>query len=130
MTKPQITISHTDHERLTHMANGLLERKPELADELLTELERARVLKSGAALRESAQMGSTLEYETEDGQTRRVTLVYPADADIAEGRISVLTPIGTALLGLRAGKSIGWTANDGRTHRLTLHKVSPSGEAD
>jgi regulator of nucleoside diphosphate kinase len=67
-------------------------------------------------------MGSTLTYEA-DGQRRRVTLVYPTEADIAAGRISVLTPIGAALLGLAEGQSIDWTARDGRVRRLTIVEV-------
>ncbi|GGE55737.1 nucleoside diphosphate kinase regulator [Agaricicola taiwanensis] len=126
MSKPSITISKTDHERLTTMANGLLDAKPELADVLLNELERARVIERGAALRDTAQMGSTVEYKTAEDAARRVTLVYPAEADIAEGKVSILTPIGTALLGLRAGQSIDWTANDGRKHRLTVLSVEPN----
>lgn len=123
MKKPSIVINKADHVRLLQLANGLLDRKPEMADELLMELERARVVDRGAVLKDSVQMGSSLEYRTDEGQTRRVTLVYPADADIAQGKVSILTPIGTALLGLRAGQSIDWTANDGRTHKLEILSV-------
>jgi regulator of nucleoside diphosphate kinase len=69
-------------------------------------------------------MGSTLTFDAE-GRTRRVTLVYPTEADIAAGRISVLTPIGTALIGLSQGQSVDWTARDGRRHRLTVVSVEP-----
>lgn len=126
MKKPSIVINKTDHARLLQIANGLLDRKPEMAEELLMELERARVVERGAVLQDSVQMGSAVEYRTDGGQTRRVTLVYPADADIAEGKVSILTPIGTALLGLRAGQSIEWTANDGRTHKLEILSVETS----
>ena len=121
MRKPKIIVSKADHERLFQLANGLLERKPEIAEELIVELERARV--ADAAPRDTVQMGSSVEFESDDGQTRKVTLVYPADADIAEGRISILTPIGTALLGLATGQTIGWVANDGRSHKLTVQSV-------
>lgn len=123
MARPRIVISKSDHARLTQLANGLLERKPELAEELLGELERARVAEDGTAPAGTVQMGSTVEYRTEDDQARRVTLVYPADADIAQGRVSILTPIGTALLGLSVGQSIDFVANDGRRHRLTIVTV-------
>lgn len=126
MKKPSIVINKADHARLLQIANGLLDRKPEMAEVLLMELERARVVERGAVLNDSVQMGAAVEYRTEDGQTRRVTLVYPADADIAEGKVSILTPIGTALLGLRAGQSIEWTANDGRTHKLEILSVETS----
>lgn len=126
MKKPSIVINKTDHARLLQIANGLLDRKPEMAEELLMELERAKVVERGASLQDSVQMGSAVEYRTDGGQTRRVILVYPADADIAEGKVSILTPIGTALLGLRAGQSIEWTANDGRTHKLEILSVETS----
>ena len=53
-----------------------------------------------------------------------MTLVYPPEANIDAGRISVATPIGTALLGLAEGQSIDWTARDGRKQRLTVVAVA------
>lgn len=126
MSKPAIVINKSDHVRLVQLANGLLDRKPELAEELLIELERAKVVERGASLQNTVQMGSAVEYSTGEGQSRRVTLVYPGDADIAQGKVSILTPIGTALLGLRSGQSIDWVANDGRLHRLTIMSVGTS----
>ena len=125
MSKPSIVVNKTDHVRLVQLANGLLDRKPEMAEELLSELERARVVEKGAVLQDTVQMGSAVEYKTNDGQARRVILVYPVDADISQGKVSILTPIGTALLGLKANQSIDWLANDGRTHRLTIVSVEP-----
>ncbi|HRP78398.1 MAG TPA: nucleoside diphosphate kinase regulator [Aquamicrobium sp.] len=124
MSKPSIVINKTDHDRLTTLANGLLDRKPEMAEGLLNELERARVVEKGASLQGTVQMGATVEYKTNDGHDRIVTLVYPAEADISQGKVSILTPIGTALLGLKAGQSIDWVANDGRTHQLTIVSVT------
>lgn len=121
--KPKIVISRNDHARLLQIANGMVDRNPELADELLAELERARIVEPGRAPADSVQMGATLDYSADDGTSRQVTLVYPAEADIAQGRVSVLTPIGVALLGLSVGQSIDWTANDGREHRLTVQAV-------
>jgi regulator of nucleoside diphosphate kinase len=124
MSKPSIVINKTDHDRLTTLANCLLDRKPEMAEGLLNELERARVVEKGASLQGTVQMGATVEYKTNDGHDRIVTLVYPAEADISQGKVSILTPIGTALLGLKAGQSIDWVANDGRTHQLTIVSVT------
>jgi regulator of nucleoside diphosphate kinase len=101
-----------------------MERLPELADELLSELERARV--AGTTPSNTVQMGATVEYGSDDGHQRRVTLVYPQDADIAQNKISILTPIGTALLGLAVGQSIQWTTNDGRNRTLTILAVDQS----
>ena len=52
-----------------------------------------------------------------------MTLVYPVDADIAEGRISVMTPVGTALIGLRIGQSITWRDRANKRHMLTVLDV-------
>ena len=91
----------------------MLDKKPELAEELLGELARARIASGAELPADTVQMGSTLTYEA-DGQRRRVTLVYPQEADIAAGRISVLTPIGTALSASpRASRSTGPPATAG-----------------
>jgi regulator of nucleoside diphosphate kinase len=68
-------------------------------------------------------MGSTLRFTSDLGEDRRVTLVFPGEADIAEGKVSILTPIGVALIGLSVGQSIDWTARDGQVHRLKVEAV-------
>lgn len=83
---------------------------------LLLELERARVVSDAAVLGNVARMGSMVEYETDTADGRTVTLVFPKDG-------SVLTPIGTALLGLSAGQTMGWTGRDDRQHKLTMLAV-------
>jgi regulator of nucleoside diphosphate kinase len=120
--RPEIVIRAADEDRLTELAHSLLDSRPELGQQLLGELARARLASGDALPGNSVQMGSTLTYEA-DGRRREVTLVYPTDADIDAGRISVATPIGTALLGLAEGQSIDWTARDGRRHRLTVLTV-------
>ncbi len=120
--KPKIIVGALDHERLTGLANAALERMPEVAEELLGEMERARVMPAERVPADVVRMGSVVEFDS-DTQHRRVELVYPGEADIEQGRISVLTPIGAALIGLAAGQSIAWTARDGRKHVLTVLKV-------
>ena len=126
-SKPRIVISDVDQGKLNGLANAVADRLPELADELFAELERAKIVKANAVPANVVRMGSTLEYSADDGQRRTVTLVYPGDADIASGKISILTPIGTALLGLAEGQSIEWTARDDRRHRLTVLSVAAAG---
>ncbi len=82
----------------------------------------------GSTPADTVQMGRAVEYRTEDGHTRRVELVYPGEADIALGKVSILTPIGTALLGLSVGQTIDFVANDGRKHLLTVVAVSPAAD--
>ena len=125
-SRPEIVIRAADEDRLAELANGLFESLPGLGEKLLDELARARLASGDAVPADSVQMGSTLTYEV-DGVRRRVTLVYPAEADIDAGRVSVGTPIGTALLGLVEGQSIDWTARDGRRQRLTVVAVERPG---
>jgi len=124
--RPEIVIRAADEERLAELANGLLDTRPGLGEQLLDELARARPASGDAVPADTVQMGSTLTYEV-GGARRRVTLVYPAEADIDAGRVSVATPIGTALLGLAEGQSIDWTARDGRRQRLTVVAVERPG---
>ena len=56
-------------------------------------------------------------------RVERVTLVFPEDADIAEKRISIMTPIGAALIGLTEGQSITWPSRTGEIHRLQVLSV-------
>ena len=126
MKKPPIIVDRIDHARLSRIANGLIDRNPELADELLAELERAKVRDARAVPADSVQIGRTVEFRLDDGAPRRVMLVYPADADVGTGRISVLTPVGVAMLGLSAGQTMEMTSNDRRSHRLTIDTVVPA----
>ena len=121
--KPAIIMSRDDHARLTRLADSVAGGNPELADDLFGELERARVVANIVRHTDVVRMGSTLHFTTDTGEERRVTLVFPAEADIAEGKISILTPVGIALIGLAAGQSMEWTARDGRVHRLTVESV-------
>lgn len=95
---------------------------------LETELSRAAVV-SDAAARGAARLGDWVEYRTDDdGPVRRVQLVLPVAADIDQNRVSVLSPVGAALIGLKAGARFEWTDTRGRRHRLQLLSVSGEGE--
>ncbi|MCA0030935.1 nucleoside diphosphate kinase regulator [Mesorhizobium sp. B263B2A] len=122
--KPNIRISQSDHARLSALANTVAARNPEAADELLAELERARIVADDWVSAGTVRMGSTVTFKPDTGDRKTVTLVFPGDADISEGKVSILTPIGTALIGLSAGQSIMWTARDGRRHELLVLDVT------
>lgn len=121
---PQIIVSNADYERLTDLATASLERVPDVAQELLSEMDRARVVEETAVPANVVRMGSTVTFKSDDGNTRTMTLVYPADESLDEHRISVMTPVGAALIGLAEDQSISWTARDGKDHRLTVTKVA------
>ncbi len=120
---PAITLGQADHAKLNALAMAGLERMPDLADRLLEELDRAKVVADGKVPESVVRMGSSVTYVTNAGQEQTVTLVYPADADIEAGRVSVMTPIGTALIGLKAGQSITWRDRSDKRHKLTVVSV-------
>jgi regulator of nucleoside diphosphate kinase len=117
---PAIIVSDVDQERLSGLALAAMDRAPEVASVLMAEMDRATVLDESAVPATVVRMGSTVRYRASDGRERSVKLVFPVDADIAAGRISVLTPIGAALIGLSEGQSIDWTTRDGREQSLTV----------
>ena len=121
--KPQINVSDVDYKRLTDLALGADSRFPEVAAELQSEMDRAEVVEAAALPANVVCMESVVEFRTDTAQQRRVKLVFPGDADISQDKISVLTPIGVALIGLAAGQSMTWTARDGKQHTLTVVTV-------
>ena len=120
---PNIVVSNADYDRLTDLATASLERLPEVAEELLSEMDRAKVVSEDKVPADVVRMGSTVTFKADDGNARTLKLVYPADESLDEHRISVMTPVGAALIGLSEGQSISWTARDGKHHRLTVTKV-------
>ncbi|WP_436112747.1 nucleoside diphosphate kinase regulator [Neorhizobium tomejilense] len=124
-TKPSIIVRQTEHSRLISLAMAAPGRDLDVADELLAELERAAVVDDNSFPTEAVGIGSTVSYETENGQARTVTLCFPNEADIERSMVSVMTPIGVALLGLSPGQSINWNGRDGHVHRLTVTFVEP-----
>ena len=121
---PPIVVSDFDHRRLSALANDALERAPEVAEALLNELDRAKVVAADAVPPDAVGMGSTVEFSSHGGQTRSVTLVFPAEADIAAGKISVMTPLGADLIGLSPGQSFEWVGPGGHPNRLTVISVA------
>lgn len=120
--KPQIVVTKSDHAILLGLAEAVSAHDEDVAEALISELERAKIVADARIAETVVRLGSTVVYESE-GIARTVTLVLPVDADISKGRVSILTPIGTALLGLSPGQSIDWRARDGRGHRLTVNEV-------
>jgi len=98
---------------------------------LLAEIERAE-LHSRERLPEGViTLGAEVDFVDEKSrQKRTVRLVLPGEANIALGRISILTPVGAALYGLSAGQSIDWPDLAGQERRIRITAVRPSIEAE
>jgi len=128
---PNITLSTSDHQRLSLLALSGPGSDPDAADDLLNELDRASIVTDARLPGDVVRMGSLVRFRAGRDE-RTALLVYPAEADIASGRISVLTPVGAALIGLRTGQSISFRTRDGRPQMLTVLRVlpPPSGDED
>jgi len=128
---PNIILSETDNRQLTVLALAGSGHTTEEADDLLHELERARVVADRDLPHDTVRMGSLVHFRNGDGRETVARLVYPEEADIASRKISVLTPVGTALIGLRSGQSITFAARDGRSQMLTVLRVdNPDGSGE
>ncbi|MBB5721558.1 regulator of nucleoside diphosphate kinase [Loktanella ponticola] len=122
---PKVVISSADLTHLEDLADSMMRRQPALADRLLTEISRARIVDATKVRGDVVTMGSTVTYRDETtAQEKTVTLVYPEDADIAQLRVSVMTPIGVALLGLSEGASFDWDTLNDQRRILTILKVA------
>ena len=103
---PPIYLTPEDMDRLLHLVDAYPGKRFE---QLERELVRAHVVARKEIPADTVTMNSRVVFEDEStGEQREVTLVYPGSADIDAGKISVLTPVGSALLGLRVGQSIDW----------------------
>ena len=120
---PPITLMARDYEQLAALARSAESKNPDVAAVLLDELERAHILADGYP-EHNVCMGCTVVFQ--DETTRKiqsVLLVYPGEADISQGKVSILTPIGAALIGVREGDSITWETRTGETRRLKVLEV-------
>lgn len=110
-----LIIGKTDYLCLMHL------RPPE---ELAAELERASVVADDAVPANVVCMGARVAYaEKETGNRREVEIVYPSDANPAQGKVSVFAPVGAALIGLAIGHEIDWEFPGGNSRRLIVVEV-------
>ena len=122
--KPQIILSTEDFASLSALARAAMHKMPELADGLSEELERADIVDNGEQPRPSCLYGLRSRISRRhDRQNSKRDARLSGTSRHFQGKISVLTPVGTALIGLRAGHSITWDTRTGETRRLTVLKV-------
>ena len=124
---PRIVVGEAEEYRLSALATAaaLTGNAEMVARKLLAEMERASVVRDADVPRDVVRMQSLVEFEIDGANRRRVRVVYPGEADIDSGKISILTPIGTALIGLAPGQKIPLQGHDGRAHSLTVLSVAP-----
>jgi regulator of nucleoside diphosphate kinase len=122
---PPIVTTMDEARRLNALAHSTMALFPREAFFLTRELNRANVVADDADLRGVIHMGSEVRYcDNKTGDVRDVVLVYPHEAQIALKRLSVLTPLGAALIGLSVGQSIEFQTPAHQTRSVTILGVS------
>lgn len=115
MTERAIYLTSQDRDRLQALTQRTGDKdRGDLAD-LLYELSRAVVVPAAEIPADVITMNSRVRLlDLENGETLEYTLVYPGDANFSEGKISVVAPIGAAIIGYRVGDQIEWEVPAGR----------------
>lgn len=128
----KVFITEFDKNRLEELISVADAFGPNARDDLADlrqELSRAKVVPSGKVPPDVVTMNSRVVLADEDtGERMTYTLVFPKDADIDSGRISVLAPVGTAILGFAQGDVVEWQVPSG-TRRIRIEEVVYQPEA-
>lgn len=123
--RPAIQIRETDAERISNLAIEAEDRLPQVAELLLAEINRATIVEDSRLPQNVVALQSTVKFLDEaSGIERTLQLVYPQHADIAAGRISILSLVGAGLLGLKPGQSISWPDRAGKQRALRIIEVN------
>jgi regulator of nucleoside diphosphate kinase len=126
---PVLVVTDVDLQRLL----PILEQSDTPASELLdSELHRATIVEQRSVSSDVVTMNSEVVYEDfATGVRRTIRLVYPRDADASRSCISVLAPIGSALLGLKVGQEIEWQLPRGRKRMFVVEiRYQPESRGD
>ena len=122
--KPRITVSSLDLERLEDLLDSPRADAFPGKAALQAELARAEIVEPGKVPPNVVTMNSTVRFVTDTPEQEfQLTLVYPKDADNSGGKISVLAPVGSALLGLSVGDEIEWPRPGGGVTRVRIVDV-------
>ena len=120
---PALVLSRLDCDRLESLLDQPAQSGAQF-DALRDELARAEVREPRDMPPDAITMNSTARFRDEtSGEERELTLVYPRDADGSPDKVSILAPVGSALLGMRAGQSIEWPLPGGRSTRLQVLEI-------
>jgi regulator of nucleoside diphosphate kinase len=123
--QPEIYVTTHDYERLSALADFYKSRRRGvLVDFLIDELERAELVPAAEVGHKVVTMNSRVRIMDPDtALSRTVTLVYPGEEDSLRGNVSVVTPLGSALLALPEGGRMEWRTLDGRRKSVSVLDV-------
>lgn len=127
MNADVILVTEKDYHRI----KNLLDRQDsEDVENLELEIDRAKIISDDMVPADLVTMNSKVRYlNVQDAKESTVTLVYPSEARSEEGKISILAPLGAALLGLRVNQEINWMFPDGKTRTIRILEVVYQPEA-
>lgn len=118
----KIYITEADIDRLNRIVMNT--KDSPTVRKLQEELDRAIILKSEEIPPDVVTMNSRVQFKTlETDSTSEVTIVYPSDADSSHARVSILAPVGAALIGLRVGDEIEWALPTGLVRTFKIISV-------
>ena len=118
---PPIVVTRSDYQRLSDLADAAMQNASAAGEELAAELDRARIVEADEIAPDVVTMHARFTFRDDShGTTRTISLVYPGEENVDEGRISILTPMGAALLGLSEGQSIALEGRDGARRSITV----------
>ena len=124
-SRPPLFLADSEAVILADLALAVRERSPLAADFLLREIDRASTTSPAELPRDVVTMMSCVDFVDEDsGELHAVQLVDPRDAETDRHCISVLPPIGAALIGMRRGEAIDWADLRGARRRLRIVGVA------
>jgi regulator of nucleoside diphosphate kinase len=130
--RPPIHLLASESDLVAALALNAEHRQPVVAAMLLEEIERAELHGPDEMLDAYVRLNSWVTFRDEKTRrVREVQVVLPSEANIAEGRISILAPMGAALYGLSDGACISWPDLDGNERLIRVMRVGlrPEGEA-
>ncbi|MGV2872539.1 nucleoside diphosphate kinase regulator [Colwellia sp. E150_009] len=123
--RPEITVSSLDADRLYNLIESLPAGTFAGKKELETELERANIVEPTEVPSTIVTMNSTVSFIVDSSQEEfELTLVYPKDTDSSGKKISILAPVGSALLGLSKGDQIEWPKPGGGLIKVTIKDIT------
>lgn len=132
MKRRRIYITDFDMERLRKLIEGAGSRSPkdrEYIESLSKELDEANVVPSDRIPSDVVTMNSSLRVtDLDTGKEMLLRLVFPSEADFDRGKVSILAPIGTALIGYRVGDVVEWQVPSG-LRRLRIEEILYQPEA-
>lgn len=123
--RPPVRLIDTEAENITNLALNASGSRAQVSEMLMDEIARATICKADRIPADVVTMHSVVEFkDAASGVDRTVQIVYPGQADISAGRVSILTPVGAGLIGLSVGHVIHWPDREGRKRPLTILKVT------